>query len=506
MPSAQTAYLFRHALLRDAAYQLQLPGDRARLHGLAMASIEDLCGGAPADDASVEKPGRLVLKPHPTDAFAEELAAHARLAAAPEATEARYVRRAGWIATRQNRSADAERWWRRQAELSSGAERADALRRAAVAAGDAGKGAESRKLLTEALRAAEAPEAARTHGMVLVNLANLEMQEGDVATAERTYLRALDTFREARDPVSEATALGNLANLYKGTGRPDLAHQAYSQALDLHRSTGESHLEAQVTGNFGTLLKETGRIAEARACFERALAVFRSAGDRRLEGTVMGYLAGLLRDAGETDLAERLFAETLALHRETGNRRAAGPALGHFAILMQQTLRFEQADRLFEEALVLHREFGQRRFEGIALANLALLRSDQGRDAEARPLFEAALEIHREVRDRGSEALAIANLAAVLTREGRLEEARRQFDQALRILRDLRAVRLEGAALCDVALLELALGHPGAASGLWRRGADLLSQVEDAGELSRKTASMKDACAKAGVAPFEGQV
>ena len=34
---AEQIYFFRHALLRDAAYQLQLPGDRARLHGLAFA-------------------------------------------------------------------------------------------------------------------------------------------------------------------------------------------------------------------------------------------------------------------------------------------------------------------------------------------------------------------------------------------------------------------------------------------------------------------------------------
>ncbi|KAF0247056.1 MAG: hypothetical protein FD180_173, partial [Planctomycetota bacterium] len=40
---AETAYLFRHALLRDAAYQLQLPGDRARLHGIALRAIEALC-------------------------------------------------------------------------------------------------------------------------------------------------------------------------------------------------------------------------------------------------------------------------------------------------------------------------------------------------------------------------------------------------------------------------------------------------------------------------------
>ncbi|KAF0240456.1 MAG: hypothetical protein FD180_4929, partial [Planctomycetota bacterium] len=40
--TAEKTYLFRHALLRDAAYQLQLPGDRARLHALAFAVIEDL--------------------------------------------------------------------------------------------------------------------------------------------------------------------------------------------------------------------------------------------------------------------------------------------------------------------------------------------------------------------------------------------------------------------------------------------------------------------------------
>ncbi|NUN49609.1 MAG: hypothetical protein HUU15_12345, partial [Candidatus Brocadiae bacterium] len=44
--TAESAYLFRHALLRDAGYQLQLPGGRARLHGLALEIIETLAGGA----------------------------------------------------------------------------------------------------------------------------------------------------------------------------------------------------------------------------------------------------------------------------------------------------------------------------------------------------------------------------------------------------------------------------------------------------------------------------
>ena len=49
---AETAYLFRHALLRDAAYQLQLPGERARLHALALASIEQTL--APLGQAALD--------------------------------------------------------------------------------------------------------------------------------------------------------------------------------------------------------------------------------------------------------------------------------------------------------------------------------------------------------------------------------------------------------------------------------------------------------------------
>ena len=41
---AETAYLFRHAVVRDAAYGLQPPSERALLHGLALDILEALPG------------------------------------------------------------------------------------------------------------------------------------------------------------------------------------------------------------------------------------------------------------------------------------------------------------------------------------------------------------------------------------------------------------------------------------------------------------------------------
>src|SRR5690606_18101988 len=46
---AESAYLFRHALVREAAYQLQPPGDRAQLHAFTVRILQDDARVAPLD-------------------------------------------------------------------------------------------------------------------------------------------------------------------------------------------------------------------------------------------------------------------------------------------------------------------------------------------------------------------------------------------------------------------------------------------------------------------------
>lgn len=65
-PGAETAYLFRHALLRDAAYELQMPGARATLHGLAFSLMEAAVGSRAPEPPTLDG-DLMLLQPHPTD-------------------------------------------------------------------------------------------------------------------------------------------------------------------------------------------------------------------------------------------------------------------------------------------------------------------------------------------------------------------------------------------------------------------------------------------------------
>ncbi|NUN47931.1 MAG: hypothetical protein HUU15_03775, partial [Candidatus Brocadiae bacterium] len=114
--NAEAAYLFRHALLREAAYQLHLPGQRARLHAEALAVMERQAGGRPAELLLGEG---IRFEVHPTDPLAEDLADHARLGGAPPEVQALYACRAAALAERQYRPEDAMRLWEAAAGLLS---------------------------------------------------------------------------------------------------------------------------------------------------------------------------------------------------------------------------------------------------------------------------------------------------------------------------------------------------------------------------------------------------
>jgi hypothetical protein len=86
---------------------------------------------------------------------------------------------------------------------------------------------------------------------------------------------------------------------------------------------------------------------------------------------------------------------------------------------------------------------------------------------------------------------------------GRIELADAAYSAAIAAHRELKNRRFEGIHMCDQALCRLAQGRLEEASQIWRAGAAILVEVGDPTMLSVRTASMREACARAGVPDFE---
>ncbi|MHC4842104.1 MAG: hypothetical protein ACYTDT_14310 [Planctomycetota bacterium] len=120
MLSAELAYLFRHGLVRDAAYQLQPPSSRATLHELSFYLIEATNGGRAPEPYAFDDTSKPKFDAHSTDLIAMELAEHLGLAlnenvsAEHELTELHklYLRRSAEHAEKEYDMAVAVQGWK----------------------------------------------------------------------------------------------------------------------------------------------------------------------------------------------------------------------------------------------------------------------------------------------------------------------------------------------------------------------------------------------------------
>ncbi|MEK7468081.1 MAG: tetratricopeptide repeat protein [Planctomycetota bacterium] len=501
--NAETAYLFRHALLRDAAYQLQLPGDRARLHGMAFEAIETQAGGRPPD-VDFSSNGVPTLS-HPSDVFAGELAQHALRAGEPRgarqsewtAAHRLYLFRAAAAAERGFRHAEATEHWRALAGQMSGPGRAGLLTRAARLLELGGNRAEAERLLEEAFSHSRGN--ARLRGFVLACQALIWKRTGRLDQAERGYRRAMKIHRETGNSAMEGHDLGNLAALYSETGRIEKAEAAFLKALAFHRKTKNRRLEGVVLGALGTLYLTTARYDEAERVKRRALAVFRAAGDRAGEGRALAGLLNYHIYRGRPDEAETFAVQALPIARECGDRFSEANVLANMGSILGARGRFPEAVNAIETALEILRTMGDVRGEAFALGSLAGVLADQGRLEEALGTYQRSLDLHRSGRDRRSEGVSLLNLAVLSHKLDRHREARTHLDEALQACTQSSNPSGEASCRCYAAALLVFEGRIEEARASWTKGAAVLRKLDEKDVLNDSLALMEAECARAGV-------
>lgn len=406
MMDAELAYLFRHGLIRDAAYELQTPSTRAALHELALQLLESVLGGAPAWH-DPDKP----LARHATDPYADELAFHAKAAQsggsiadqALAKSEALYLwRAAAYAEFRANPLLSIEYYQKLAAHHAAPpAVRGLAARSAGWLLHTIGRSGPAREILEGALTDAEAAGLEHERARVMGSLGLLLQDTGQLEESRAMLERALELQRGMGLRSDESRTLTYLANVASKTGLEDKAVEMYRQALVVAREVGDRRGQGVALANLGPSLAQRGELTEAESVYREALALQREIGNRRVEGIVLGNLANLLDTRGDYASAEEIYTQAITLHNEYGNQRSAGFALGNLAGLYAATGRPELAEKAYQKALATHAQVGARWSLAVHRCDYALFILRKGDGARARELWLQGADSLREMGDTG---------------------------------------------------------------------------------------------------------
>lgn len=423
---AESAYLFRHAVLRDAAYQLQPPGQRATLHALALELI----------DASVDS---IDLPP-----LAAEVAEHARLgSAAPSVDRESLLQRefeliemAASHARKGYENQAAVRLYGRAAEheFVPPARRVECL----IIAGQL---ALSFAMHTEAadLLARAKSYAARSGDRLLATrvrfaIATKDWMRADTTRAEAEFRALVGEAEELADSAFIAKVVSTLAALLLMTGRNAEAKPLFERAAKLQRETGDQESLAKTLANLGALLRRNGEFEEARKLLEQSIEINRAIGNRQSEAAALNVIAMLREEKSRDASVEELYESVIEMQRAIGDREGLGGTYCNLANLYRLTQRHEFCESLFQKALDLHREAGNPYGECITLSNLGLLYDETERVEEGESAHQAALEMARAIQNPLVEGTSLCNLGVITHKRGDTEVARSLFEEGLEVL------------------------------------------------------------------------
>ncbi|HSH05614.1 MAG TPA: tetratricopeptide repeat protein [Anaerolineae bacterium] len=444
-------YIFKHALLRDAAYDMQLRERLRQLHRRAAEAYETLY----AEDKSL--------------AYAD-LAYHYQLAdeavlgrkyarLAGEQAVARYAQKEGvrffsqalglWpaeaereryelllaregvyhrLGEREKQIVDLEALLVLGEALGGEAEVEARLRRAAYEEVTGGYEAGLAML-------AEAEMKARDGGWTLL-AAKALWRQGSVYLTQGNNEKATELFEQVLAEAEAVEAYDLLADSWWGLGvmakeagdyEKALAH--YRASLAQHERTGRQERISACWNSMGVVMDDLGRYEEARAHLEQALRIRQEIGDKKGESVSLNNLGVVMWNQNDMAGSRDYFERSLALVREIGDQRVAGICLGNLGEIAHHQGDLDGARSYYEQALVIDEAIGYRWGEGMRRANLSLLAVHEGDVEEALRWAEEGVVIAEEVGSHYLQGYTLLRRGHALLAAGRAGEAGMVYEQ-----------------------------------------------------------------------------
>jgi tetratricopeptide (TPR) repeat protein len=364
-PTAESAYLFRHGALRDAAYQLIPLSQRSRLHAIALDVLEENLS------AGLETAFELAdhAREAQTGSFASELPFR----------ELRYLRLAAMHADSKYENDTACRLWERAAlhPAASPTERAEAYGNAGVTHWMLGRRPQALRCLGAAIDTPQAAPRCVTFALIERGTLFRDVREHEPAT--RDLERALEIARRIGDKHLQLRALGNLCTIRDTRMTRVAARELYAPVLKLARETGNLRAVGITEGQIGQACMRSEEFAAAETHLHESISMLRQAGDRLNEAAMLSALGHVFRS-------------------RTDGERAAN---------------LERAAELYREAIAANDAMGFLFQRSSPLVGLASVYREQGKPAQAREFARQALQTALEVGDPAEVAAASDELHAL---------------------------------------------------------------------------------------------
>ncbi|HEY88261.1 MAG TPA: tetratricopeptide repeat protein [Thermoflexia bacterium] len=401
-------YLFKHVLLRDVAYNMQLRQQLQRIHWLAATGIEEL--------------------------HAENIAPH-------YAELAHHYEKAGW-------GEKAIRYWQLAGDYAKENYALDEARTYYQAA------------LALQSSAASFPLPSAFWAMIYAALGETLRWQARFTEALQAYQNMRQLAEASNDLPLLANAWNHLSETQDVQGNYRLSQESAERAEEIALAASSELELAHAWINKGFALFRMGRLTEALDLGKQVLELTTKLKAKKMIHRSLGLLGGVHDIQGNYQEAASYQRAALTICRQLGDSQRIAVALNNLGENARLCGDYQAAVALYQEALVIARKVGDHPGELAFLSALGGAQAGLQEYELAEITLRRAIQMSQAAEERFSRPYAYLFLAMTLLGQGEIAAASQVAQQALQLGEEINLLEITGGAWRILGQIAMALAAP----------------------------------------------
>lgn len=432
-------YIFRHTLLQDAVYQMQLKTRLKKLHKLAGDCIEK------------------IYKENKN--YYSDIAFHYENATVYDKAEI-YLEKAGDFAKESYQNEHALNIYDRLLKYVSDEEKEIKIQ---LKEGEIlqfvgnWKEAEEkyRTCISRAKDIKNKGLTAESHKM----LGNLLQTKGVYSEALILLNKAYELYLEMNNEEGICGALGNIGVVYHRQSEYDKAMEYYNNELKIAEKLKDKNAISSAVGNMGIVYKDKGDFDKAMECYEKQLNIAIEINDKVSIGRAYANIGIVYYFKGNRDKAIEYYQKQLDIASELGNKLHTGNASGNIGVVYYIKGEYDKAIEYYQKNLEIGEELGNKLSISNACGNLGIVYSEIGEYNKAVKYYHRGLDIFEEIKHKQGIIICCERLGNLYLKQDSYLEAEKYYDKAIETSREMNIDQFLCSNLSNKANLRYDMGR-----------------------------------------------
>lgn len=450
-------YIFRHSLLREAAYDMQLRTRLRELHHNIAEAIEQ-------------------LHPDSKERYVD-LAFHYEQAEDEKNTN-KYLEKAARYSQQNFQNRQAIQFYDKLIKNLKTRDKKDKKRTRLLLRKGAvhelvGQWDEGERDYRDALGRARTLNDWYLIGRSNRLLGQLLMLRGNYDEAKKHLDVAVTCFELAQNQVGIAKTYGNLGTFHFRQGSYESAKSWFGKAIEINRNLHREVENTPIVSNLGLIFMNQGHYDEGIRWLEEQLDISEKADDKQGLTSLYTNLGIIYLEKGALDSALLCLEKGLALSEELGNKLFMTICIGSIGSVWEKKGDYERAMQNFERDLQLVRELGDKQGVAIACGLIGDLLSVTGEFDKAVGFLEQNLSFSRELNYKKGIAKALNTLGDTWFYKGDYQKSIAYYNEAIEHARAMGNRLVLGNSLIEKGLVHVYADDIPSARQLMEEGRDI---------------------------------